>query len=119
MRKPYKPGCHWDVPWVGQCGKEFADNSVYCEQHEGKECCICKKQATHGCDTTLGPLVCGYALCDDVECYIQHVEQHHGSFDIRTKAAQDSVRERNPEMADAWADEWNREKEYLRSEQTT
>lgn len=40
--------CNYVKPWIGKCSNQC--EGVYCDEHKNKKCCICGKQATHGCD---------------------------------------------------------------------
>lgn len=56
--------CIWDMAWVGRCGETALVGKDVCEKHVA-QCRNCNSTATHDCDATVGPLVCGYPLCDD------------------------------------------------------
>ena len=59
--------CQFDMCWVGRC-KEPADISGYCAKHAAAKC-QCGRQATHDCEATIGPLVCGRLLCGRCRCH--------------------------------------------------
>lgn len=69
--------CKFDEAWIGKCKKDTIKGEEYCEEHLGKKCSICGKQATHNCAETM-QLVCGTLLCDSLECKLQHFYQIHG-----------------------------------------
>lgn len=64
--------CKFEISWVGQCRKEAVDGELYCDNHLDEKCFICKEQATHDCETTMGAFVCGFPLCDKKECIEKH-----------------------------------------------
>lgn len=59
--------CIFELAWIGKCGKETHLNTSYCEEHLKEKCRSCGEKATKQCDSTQGPLVCGYSLCNDCE----------------------------------------------------
>ena len=85
--------CTWILAWNGMCINRREDGSCYCEFHSTLTCCICGDQATRDCDDVMETMVCHVPLCNSVECYIEHVEKHHGVFDDRTDKYQDRLRE--------------------------
>lgn len=66
-----KDKCGFDEAWIGKCDKPLAKGSTCCETHTGKECVVCKQQATRTCPATMG-LVCGTPTCDSEMCKIKH-----------------------------------------------
>lgn len=56
--------CNFDEAWIGKCK---APGAPFCEKHAQAKCASCGAQATHSCDATGGPLVCGSMLCDACE----------------------------------------------------
>jgi len=58
--------CTFSKAWVGKCG-QLAVEDNRCEEHKGLVCSSCGASATHNCDATMGPMVCGFDLCDDCE----------------------------------------------------
>lgn len=67
MTDRYENRCSFIIAWAGQC-KSVADQSGFCEEHRGKKCDVCGKQATHECSYE-GQFVCGAPLCDSCEGY--------------------------------------------------
>jgi len=58
--------CEFQLAWQVPCKKPSGDER-FCEEHLKEKCCSCGKQATAQCDEPIGPLVCGYPVCDDCE----------------------------------------------------
>lgn len=58
--------CVWGKAWIGPCGEETSNhNNTYCKEHSYIKCSSCHTNfATHDCDQTMGPLVCGAPLCN-------------------------------------------------------
>jgi hypothetical protein len=67
--------CQFDKAWIGKCNKETVQGSKYCEEHHDLICIYCGKQATHDCEETMGPFVCGVKLCDT--CRDVHKKKFH------------------------------------------
>ena len=54
--------CNWDRAWIGLCRKK-TEGGPFCEEHKGKRCSICGKEASHDCDHA-SQFVCGEPLCN-------------------------------------------------------
>lgn len=107
-------GCKWIEPWNGFCERKRYGFDPYCHFHANVRCVICDKQATRGCDDRLGEIFCGASLCDNVQCYIFHVERDHGFRDTRTKVAQSIMRKHGKgKEASVCASEWVESKKKL------
>ena len=65
--------CNFDIPWVGKCEKPEVEDG-FCAEHLGEKCSICGEQATHSCSSA-GTLICGYKLCSNPYCKLQHYYQ--------------------------------------------
>lgn len=65
--KPSNTTCSFDKCWVGRC-KQPADATGYCDEHKLLKC-GCGRQATHDCEATIGPFVCGRLLCGHCRCH--------------------------------------------------
>jgi hypothetical protein len=102
--------CKYTIAWEGECNEKTENDTEFCTNHLNKKCIICKKQSIKNCDSTLGPVVCGAGLCENVECFITHTEKHHGHFSIYTKEGQSLY----PKYANEWANEWEEKKKALR-----
>lgn len=59
--------CQFDQAWVGKCKKPVVKGEDYCRDHINVKC-GCGKQATHNCEQTMGPMICGRNLCDSCRC---------------------------------------------------
>lgn len=66
-RKEKEQQCKFSIAWVGKCKNKTINNSDFCLEHLQNKC-RCGKQATHECDATIGPMVCGALLCDSCRC---------------------------------------------------
>lgn len=86
-------GCKFIKAWIGKCGKPTTNGTNYCEEHIGKECVLCNRQATHECDRTPYNFVCGAPLCNNREC----IDKHHEGHD---KMAEDTRKKLNPTVDD-------------------
>jgi len=86
--------CDWNKRGWGPC-KDVAVGQVgdngYCKKHITKMCCICGNKATHGCESGLGGLACGMALCDKPECRTQHVNSGHSGMSEAAKMITKSI----------------------------
>lgn len=56
--------CIFVEAWRGTCQEP---GEPFCYKHNHLVCCVCGASATHTCESTAGPLVCGALLCDDCE----------------------------------------------------
>jgi len=54
--------CTFVRAWVGPCGSPMP-----CTTHQDTVCSSCRQPATHECEETIGPMVCGAHLCNDCE----------------------------------------------------
>lgn len=88
--KNFTMNCRYCNPYQGGC-KKSANESGFCDEHN-LLCVVCKKQATHGCDSA-GSLVCGSPLCD--EC------THSVSF-IGYSLPSHLTKEQNKKIIDIW-----------------
>lgn len=60
--------CSYVLAWIGECGKP-ADESGFCEEHNGLKC-PCGNQAKYECSATF-QFVCGCPMCGD-DCKHSH-----------------------------------------------
>lgn len=56
--------CNFDLGWGGICK---AEGEPLCQEHSEFRCIHCGEQATHLCAETMGPCICGCALCPNCE----------------------------------------------------
>lgn len=80
--------CIFEEAWIGRC-KEPATAGDFCAKHAGRKCTSCGAVATHNCDETMGPLVCGADLCplcehalapDGTNRYMEHIKKGTQKF---------------------------------------
>ena len=55
--------CKFNKAWIGLC--KAPCEGEFCDEHKEKKCVSCGAPATHECDETMGPFVCGCYLCAD------------------------------------------------------
>lgn len=70
--------CTFNVAWKGKCGKSVVSDNDRCKEHASVKCGVCGNKASYGCAQTSG-LVCGYPLCDNEDCMIEHRYSMHYS----------------------------------------
>ena len=68
--------CTFDKAWKGKCGKPAESGTDRCKEHASVKCGVCGNKAVHECAQTSG-LVCGYPLCDNEDCMIEHRYSMH------------------------------------------
>lgn len=57
--------CTFTLAWIGRCNKPTADGwDERCSEHKGILCVSCGAEATGDCGQTMGPMTCGFMLCD-------------------------------------------------------
>ncbi len=70
--------CIFNEAWKGKCGKPTVSDSDFCLKHKEVKCGVCGSKAVQECAQTSG-LVCGYHLCDNDDCMIEHRYSMHYS----------------------------------------
>jgi hypothetical protein len=75
--------CGFGLAWREPC-----ENPKPCSDHAELTCQSCGATATHQCDETMGPFVCGCNLCDDCEHEISEDGTNGGNFKHCRKDAQ-------------------------------
>lgn len=111
------PTCGFDRAWIGKCEVEVEKEGQRCKDHQHQVCHSCDAPATRECSETMGPLVCGFPLCDDCEHTI-HVNGcsscHSGQDDSLPEYEQRLHRKKGTQIFKAWyaegANEYNAQK---------
>lgn len=70
--------CTFNVAWKGDCGKSAESGTDRCKEHSQVKCGVCGSKAVNECAQTSG-LVCGYHLCANEDCMIEHRYSMHYS----------------------------------------
>src|SRR5260221_9904098 len=59
--------CGFNEAWIGPCKALVTNPGEQCEKHHGQKCVSCGAGANSNCAETMGPFVCGAALCSKCE----------------------------------------------------